>query len=168
MRLLKNYLMLCWFKNSPVDLQPSRSFIWKNVLFYITVGIIVEANISDPAEATVEIFVETVVTISLILTLLIFTRKLHLFKQLLTALIVCENFILVLGMITEILDVLAQKTEYKDYPIYLGGALVMWFIAIVGYIMRQMFSFEMLKSTLLALFYFVFTYAGTFIFLEVL
>ncbi|MGR8934348.1 MAG: hypothetical protein ACU837_08170 [Gammaproteobacteria bacterium] len=168
MRLLKEYLLLCWFKNNPIDIQPSRSFIWKNLLFYVVVGIIVEANISDPVEATIEIFVETVITVILIAILLLFTKKLHLFKQLLTSLIVCENFILVLGIITEILDVAAQQTEYEDYPMYLGGALVVWFIAIASYIMRQVFSFNTMRSVSLAIFYFVFTFAGTFVFLEVL
>jgi hypothetical protein len=168
MQLLKEYLLLCRFKNNPVDLQPSRSFIWKNLLFYMVVGIIVEANITDPAEATIEIMVETLFTVLLIATLLLITKKLHLFKQLFTALIVCENFMLTLGIITEILDHAAHKTDYEDYPMYLGGALVVWFIAVAGYIMRQVFSFAMVHSILLAVFYFVFTFAGTFVFLEVL
>jgi hypothetical protein len=168
MQLLKKYLLLCRFKNNPIDLQPSRSFLWKNLLFYVVLGIIVEANISDPASATIEIAVETIVTVALIFTLLLCTKKLHFFKQLLTALVVCENFILVLGVITEGLDVWAHKTEYEDYPLYLGGALVVWFIAIIAYIIKQAFSFETITSISLAAFYFVFTFAGTFLFLEVL
>lgn len=168
MQLLIQYLLLCFFKNNPLDMQPSKSFFWKNLAFYVVVGTIVEANISDPVEATIEIIVETIITVLLILTLLFFTKKLPSFKQLLTALILCENVILVLGIITEILDVVAQKTPYEDYPMYLGGALAIWMVAIASYIMRQVFAFKTFKSVALAVFYLVFTFAGTFVLLEVL
>jgi hypothetical protein len=168
MQLLKEYLALCFFKNNPLDLYPSPQFIWKNLLFYLGIGILVEANISDVVDGTIEIVVEAIITALLIFTLLVFTKKLNLFIQLLTALIVCENFILFLGVITEILDVFAQQTQYAAVTIVIGIELAVWFIAIVSYLLRQMFSFKTIKSVSLATFYCVFTVVGAFLFTEML
>jgi hypothetical protein len=166
MQLLKEYLSLCFFKNNPLDLHPSPQFVWKNLLFYLGIGTLVEANISDVVDGTIEIVVEAIITVLLIFILLFFTKKLNLFIQLLTALIVCENFILFLGVITEILDVVLQQTRYAGVPIVLGVDLAIWFIAIVAYLLRQMFLFKTIKSVSLATFYCVFTVVGAFLFTE--
>ncbi|MGR8933233.1 MAG: hypothetical protein ACU837_02450 [Gammaproteobacteria bacterium] len=168
MELLKEYLALCFFKNNPLDLHPTPRFIWKNLLFYLGMGILVEANISDFVDGAIEIVVEVLITVFLIFTLLLFTKRLYLFIQLLTALIVSENFILFLGVITEILDVIAQQTQFAVVTIILGVDLVLWYIAIVAYILRQIFAFTTLKSFSLATFYCVFTVVGAFLFTEVL
>jgi hypothetical protein len=166
--LLIAYLQLCRFKNNPLDLMPSKAFLWKNIAFYILAGTIVEANISEPVEAFIEVNIETLVTCLLILTLLLITKRLAIYSQLLTAALVCENFLIILGIITEILDVVAQKTPYEDYPLYLGILLVIWFIAIVSYILKQVFSFNLATCISLAVFYFSFTFIGTFLIMEVL
>lgn len=168
MELLKEYLSLCFFKNNPLDLHPSPQFVWKNLLFYLGIGILVEANISDVVDGTIEIVAETIITLLLIFLLLLFTKKLNLFIQLLTALIVCENFILLMGVLTEVLDVFLQQTKYAAVPIVLGVALAIWFIAIVAYILKQMFSFKTIKSVSLATFYCVFTIVGALLFTEML
>lgn len=166
MQLLKQYFLLCFFKNNPLDMDPPSKFIWRNFAFYIAVGIFVEANISDPVDGTIEIIAETILTLMLIGILLFATKKYFLFTQLFTALITCENFILFLGVLTEFLDEFLRKTPYEDIPLVLGGALAVWFILIVAYILRQMFLFDKIKSISMASFYAVFTVVGAFLISE--
>lgn len=168
MELLRKYLAICFFRNNPVDIDPPRSFIWRSFAFYIAVGILVEANISDPVDGTIEIFFETVITLILISILLFVTKKWFLFVRLFTALITCENFILFLGVITEFLDELARKTPYEDVPLVLGVLLAIWFVLIAAYILRQMFPFDKTKSILLAAFYATTTVVGAFLLSEVI
>jgi hypothetical protein len=168
MQLLKEYFSLCFFKNNPLDLHPSSRFVWKNFAFYIAIGILVESNISDPVDGTIEIITETILTLLLIGILLMATKKYSLFVQLFTALITCENFILFLGVLTEFLDEFLRKTPYEDIPLVLGGLLAIWFVLIVAYILRQMFFFNKTKSILLGAFYAVFTVVGAFLLTEVI
>lgn len=59
MDLLRKYLALCFFINNPADLIPPKSFMWKNVIFYLISGMIVEGLISDPADGTLEVILRT-------------------------------------------------------------------------------------------------------------
>jgi len=167
MSLLIQYLQLCWFKNNPIALRPLKPFIWKSIIFYLISGIIVEANISDPADATLEVAMRTIVALSLIALLVLITKKTELFYQLLTAIFICENFIVTLGIGTEILDVFVQRTPYEDYPMYLGAALIVWYLAIVSYILNRLFSFSIGSAISLAFIYFSLTYGGPFLVMEV-
>lgn len=168
MNLLIEYLQLCWFKNNPRNLLPTKRFFINNLFFYLVLGITVEANISDPADATLEITAETIVTLVLVFLFLAVKKELPLFKQLLTALIVGENFIFTLGILTEILDVVLYKTPYEDYPAYIGGALGVWLVAIVAYIINQFFLYDKTTSVLLAIAYILLTFLCPFLFMEVI
>jgi hypothetical protein len=168
MKLLKDYLLLCWFTNNPTDLHPSKSFLWTCVVFYLISGIIVEGLISDPADGTLEVLMRVIVALSLIAMLLLFTKKWYRFNQLLTAIFMCENFIITLGIGTEILDIFTQRTEYEDYPLYLGVMLIIWYLAIISYILRRMFSFSKGACFGLAFCYFCLTYGAPFLFMEVI
>lgn len=168
MSSLQEYIQLCWFRKNPLELQPSQKFFVNNLLFYLGLGIIVEANISDPADAVLEIGAETIVTLILVSAFLLYKKQLAFFKPLLTALIIAENFIFTLGILTEILDVYTQKTEYEDYPAYIGAGLVVWLVAIVTYIFKQSFALNTSSSILLAVFYILLTFLFPFLFMEVL
>lgn len=168
MSLFIQYLQLCWFTNNPINLHPSRSFLWKCVLFYLASGIIVEANISDPADATLEVAMRTVVALSLLSALALITNKRPLFMQLLIAVFICENVMMTLGIGVEIYDAFVKGTPYEAYPTYLGVLLIVWYMAIISYIFRQVFSFKLGSSIVLAIFYFLLTYGGPFLVMEVI
>ncbi len=168
MPLLIEYLQLCWFTNNPKDLNPSRAFFWKNVLFYVVSGIIVEANISDPADATLEVAMRTIVALMLLSTQILATKKAAVFYQLQTAVFMCENFIMTLGIGVEIFDAFAQGTAYEEYPIYLGAVLILWYLAIIGYVFKRVFEFHYAKCIALAFVYFGLTYGGPFLLMEVI
>ncbi len=149
-------------------MHPSTSFLWKCVTFYLISGFIVEGLISDPADGSLEVSMRVIVALSLISLLLLLIKKWTLYKQLLTAIFMCENFIVTLGIGTEILDVYLHNTEYKEVPMYMGVALILWYLAIISYVLRRMFVFKKSVCFGLAFFYFVATYGGPFLVMEVL
>lgn len=166
MSLIFNYLRLCWFKGDPNDLNPSASFLWGCIAFYLVSGIIIEANISDPADATLEVGMRAIMALSLLSALAFFTRHWFLFRPLLAAVFMCENIIITLGIGVEIIDDQLQNTEYEDYPIVLGVVLLLWYLLIIAYIFRRMFTFHRNDSIGLAIGYFLMTYGLPFMLME--
>jgi hypothetical protein len=161
MKLLTQYLWLCWFINNPADLVPTKSFMWKTVVFYLISGCIVEGLIADPADGSLEVFMRTIMAFTSIATLLLIIRKWQYFNQLFTAIFVCENFIMTLAIAAEALDfvMVMNREEYREeISISLGILLVGWYLAIVSYILRQLFSYQTSVSVILAVSYFVLTY----------
>jgi len=170
MNLLLKYLALCWFRNNPVDLVPSRSFMWKAVTFYLVSGIIVESLIADPADGTLEVLMRTVMAFTSIATLLLVMKKWSYFYRLYTAIFICENFIMTLAIGVEILDfwmVMGHVERSEEISISIGVLLVIWYIAIVSYIFRQFFSFRTLYSVIAAFSYFVITYGLPMMFMDI-
>jgi hypothetical protein len=170
MSLLIQYLSLCWFKNNPAELFPSRSFMWKTVAFYLISGIIVEGLISDPADGTLEVLLRTIMAFSSIATYLFIFNKWQYFNQLYIAIFVCENFIMTLATATEVLYFLMVMNHQKyaeEISIGIGVLLVIWYIAIVSYILRQTFETKMSVSVILAVSYFVLTYGIPMLFMDI-
>jgi len=170
MNLLKKYLSLCWFKNNPIELFPSKSFMWKAVIFYLISGIIVESLIADPADGTLEVSLRTVMAFSSIATYLLVFKKWQYFNQMYTAIFICENFIMTLATITEGLYfwLVMKHYEYaEEVSIAIGVLLVSWYIAIVSYILRQAFLTKMSVSVILAFSYFILTYGLPMLFMDI-
>ncbi len=161
MSLLIKYLSSCWFIKNPADLIPTKSFMWKTVAFYLISGFIVEGLIADPADGTLEVLLRTIMAFSSIAIFLLVIKKWQYFNQLFTAIFICENFIMTLAIAAEALDfiMVMNKEEYREeISIAIAVLLVGWYLAIVGYIFRQFFSYKMSLSIILAFSYFVLTY----------
>ena len=170
MTLLFQYLSLCWFKNNPADLTPSKSFMWKTIAFYLISGIIVESLIADPADGTLEVLLRTVMAFTSIATLLVVIKKWHYFNQLFTAIFVCENAIMTLAIGAEVLDVfmVMNHQEYREeISIGIAVLLVGWYISIISYIFRQLLSYQMSISIISAVSYFVITYGLPMLFMDI-
>lgn len=170
MSLLFHYLALCWFRNNPLELTPSKSFMWKTVAFYLVSGMIVEGLIADPADGSLEVLLRTIMAFSSIGMLLLLLKKRQHFYQLFTAIFVCENFIMTLATITEGLYfwmVMKHKENAEDISIGIGAFLVLWYLAIVAYILRQSFEFDRAASLVLAFGYFVLTYGLPMLFMDI-
>jgi hypothetical protein len=169
MNLLLQYLSLCFFINNPANLIPTKSLMWKTVVFYIISGCIVEGLISDPADGSLEVFLRTIMAFSTVATLLLITKKWRYYNQLFTAIFVCENLIMTLGTGTEGLYhalVMNHHDAAEEISIALGIFLVVWYIAIVSYIFRQMLLFSMGLSVTTAVGYFVLTYGVPMLFMD--
>ena len=170
MNLLINYLSLCWFKNNPIELFPSKSFMWKAVAVYLVSGIIVESLIADPADGSLEVALRTIMAFSSIATYLVIFKKWQYFNQIYIAIFICENFIMTLATATEGLYfwLVMKHYEYaEEVSIGIGVLLVGWYIAIVSYILRQAFMTKMSISVILAFSYFVLTYGLPMMFMDI-
>jgi len=170
MNLLIQYLALCWFRNNPADLIPSKSFMWKTVAFYLISGCIVEGLISDPADGSLEVFLRTIMAFSSVAVFLLVFKKWQYFNQLYIAIFVCENFIMTLATVTEglyFLMVMKHQKNAEEISIGIGALLVVWYIAIVSYILRQAFETKMSLSVILAISYFVLTYGIPMLFMDI-
>jgi hypothetical protein len=170
MSLLIKYLSLCWFRNNPADFIPTKSFMWKTVAFYLISGIIVEGLIADPADGSLEVSLRTIMAFTSITTLLLIIKKRSYFNQLFTAIFVCENFIMTLAIAAEALDfvmVMNHEEARELVSISLAVLLVCWYIAIVSYILRQLLSYKMSLSVILAIGYFVVTYGLPMLFMDI-
>lgn len=170
MKLLTQYLWLCWFINNPADLIPTKSFMWKTVAFYLVSGCIVEGLIADPADGSLEVFLRTIMAFSSVALLLLVNKKWQYFNQLFTAIFVCENFIMTLATLTEAMYFLMVMKHYEyaeEVSIGIGVLLLGWYLAIVSYIFRQLLSYKTSASVLLAFGYFVLTYGLPMLFMDI-
>lgn len=170
MNLLIKYLSLCWFRNNPAELYPSKSFMWKVVLFYLISGIIVEGLIADPADGTLEVLLRTIMAFSTIGLFLLIFKKRQYFNQLFTAIFVCENFIMTLAIAAEALDfvmVMKHVDSREEVSIAIAVFLVGWYLAAVSYILRQIFLFKINTSIILAFSYFILTYGIPMLFMDI-
>jgi hypothetical protein len=168
MTLLIDYLTLCLFRNNPADMHPSTSFMWKTVVFYLISGMIVEFQIAD-VEGILEVLLRTVMAFSTIITFLLITKRWQYFRQLFIAIFVCENFIMLLAIVAEMLDFFMVRSHYhyREYvSISLAVFLVGWYLAIVSYILRQTFETKMTHSIISAFSYFVLTYGIPMMFMD--
>lgn len=170
MSLLFKYLALCFFVNNPADLIPPKSFMWKNVLFYLVSGMIVEGLISDPADGTLEVVLRTIMAFSTVGVILLVQKKWYYYNQLYTAIFVCENFIMTLATATEglyHLMIIKHIERAEEVSIGLGIVLVLWYIVIISYIFRQLLEFKMSSSVIMAFSYFVLTYGIPMMFMDI-
>lgn len=169
MKLLFDYLGLCFFINNPADLAPPKVFMWQTVAFYLIFGGIVEGQITGPVEGAVEVLLRTVMAFSTIAAILLIAKEFHYYKQLFTAIFVCENFIILLASGTEGLYfalVMKHHDLAEEISIALGVLLVCWYIAIISYIFRQLLSFKMGSSVFMAFCYFILTYGVPMLYMD--
>ena len=170
MKLLLQYLGLCFFINNPAELVPTKSLMWKTVAFYLISGCIVEGLISDPADGSLEVFLRTIMAFSTVAVLLLITKKWRYYNQLYTSIFICENFIMTLATITEaayFAMVMKHHEAAEEISIAAGIFLVGWYIAIVSYIFRQMLLFPMSISIISAFSYFILTYGIPMLFMDI-
>ncbi|CAG1020163.1 hypothetical protein DOJK_00140 [Patescibacteria group bacterium] len=160
MSLLIDYFALCWFRHNPNELFPSKKFIINTIIFYLVIGMIVEFLIAD-VEGIIEVALRFIMANLSIAALLLYLKQWEDFKQLLTGIFVCENLIMVLATATEAVYFILVRAHYRyaeEVSIAIAVLLVIWYLAIIAYILRQMFEFKMMPSWILAFSYFVLTY----------
>ena len=146
--------------------------MWKNVIFYLVSGMIVEGLISDPADGALEVVLRTIMAFSTVGAILIHQKKWFYYNQLYTAIFVCENVIMTLATATEGLYHWMIVTDWEvelaeQISIGIGIFLVVWYIAIISYIFRQLLKFRMSNSIIMAFTYFVLTYGLPMMFMDI-
>ena len=160
--MLNDYLQLCWLSGYPEDLPTNRKFLWINLVVYLLLGLFIQSNISDPVEAFIQILIEVVITLLFIGALLLKDGNAYNFERFLTAILVCENFVYVLGLPILFWYIFAKGSDIANYPIYIGMALMIWSVVIIAYLLKGLFDFNWKTSASLSVLYFVLTYFGSF------
>lgn len=170
MNLLLKYLTLCAFKNNPLDFVPQKAFRRNVIIFYFFSGWLVEGLIADPADGFLEVSLRMIMAFSTISVFLLITKKWIYFNQLFTSIFVCENFIMTLATACEVLDVYMVMTRVvyrEEIAIFLATFLIVWYLLIVGYILRRFYTLDMRSSIILAFTYFVLTYGIPMLFMDI-
>lgn len=160
--MFNEYIQLCWLSGYPDDLPIDRKFMWINLAIYLVLGIFIQANISDPVEAFIQILIEVVITLVFIAVLLFKDGSAYNFERFLTAILVCENFVYALALPLAFWFIFAKGTNYAGYPVYLGAALIIWSVIIIAYILRGLFGYNWKISGSVSVLYFILTYFGSF------
>ena len=117
-----------------------------------------------------EVLLRTIMAFASVATFLFIFKKWQYFDQLYIAIFVCENFIMTLATLTEaayFLMVMKHVEYAEEISIAIGALLVIWYIAIVSYILRQAFETKMSLSVILAISYFVLTYGIPMLFMDI-
>jgi hypothetical protein len=159
MAILKQYLVLCWFRSNPLELPRSVAFFKQNLLFYFIIEYFMQANMSDdPVESFAEVGIVTIVTLLFIGIMLFFNKTLYAYIQVTTAILFCAN--VVAFFIVPVIIWLTVSEDPLSY--YFFAILLLWDYAMVTYIIRRTLSINILASIVLSLFYFTATYFGAF------
>lgn len=158
MNIFKLYLPLCWLKINPLDLPSSESFFKQNLWFYFIVELFIQANMIEPSEALIEVVIETFLTLSFVGLILFLNKSSHLYIQIATAVLFCENVVAFFGV--PVVIWLTVSESILSY--YLFGLLTLWDFVLITYILKSILSINLAASLTIALFYFVMTYVGAY------
>lgn len=153
-----SYLPLCWLKVNPLDLPKSTKFLKQNFWFYFIVELFIQANMIDPSEAFFEVIVETTLTFAFVALILFLNKTPHLFVQIISAVLFCENVVAFFGV--PIVVWLTVSESLISY--YLMGVLIFWDFVLITFIIQKVLSINIAASLSLSFFYFMMTYAGAY------
>lgn len=158
MSTFKAYLPLCFLKTNPLDLPSSNLFLKQNLIFYFIVELFIQANMIDPVEALIEVIIETSFTLAFVAIILMLTKSMYMYVQIISAVLFCENVVAFFGVPTVIWLTISE--DILSY--YLAGALVLWDFILITYIIKEVVSINLAASLTLSLFYFGMTYFGAY------
>jgi len=158
MNIFKLYLPLCLLKINPLDLPESKTFFKQNLWFYFIVELFIQANMIDPSEALIEVVIETFLTLNFVALILFLNKSSHLFIQIATAVLFCENVVAFFGV--PVVIWLTVSESILSY--YLFGLLILWDFVLITYILKSILSINLAASLTISLFYFFMTYIGAY------
>jgi len=158
MNILKLYLPLCWLKVNPLDLPKSTTFLKQNFWFYFVVELFIQANMIDPSEAFFEVIVETSLTFSFVGLILFLNKTTHLYIQIITAVLFCENVVAFFGVPVVVWLTVSESI----YSYYLFGLLIFWDFILITFIIKSILSINTAASLAISFFYFLMTYVGAY------
>jgi hypothetical protein len=154
---VKRYLRLCWLDTNPLDFVESTDFLKINVVFFAVVQYFLQTNMTDdPFESFFEVAFELLLTFAFVAVMLFFDKMLDAFIQLTTAILFCTNVLSV--FFVPIMVWLTVTDDPLSY--YVMGVLVLWFYALISYIIKTALAIDILASLALSLLYFIVVYMG--------
>jgi len=158
MNIFKLYLPLSWLKVNPLDLPSSTHFFKQNLWFYFIVELFIQANMIDPSEAFFEVVIETSLTMAFVGLIVFLNKSSHLFIQIATAVLFCENVVAFFGVPVVIWLTVSENI----FSYYLFAILIIWDFILITYIIRSILSINLAASLTISFFYFIMTYFGAY------
>lgn len=158
MNIFNAYLPLCVLRKDPLDLPKSTAFLQHNLWFYFLVWLFVQANMIDPTEALLEVIFEIFITFCLVWVILRLNKTPHLFVQIITALLFCENIIA--SFLIPIVMWLTVSESIISYCLFV--ALALWDFILITFIIKKVLVLNLAASLTLSFFYFLITYGGAY------
>lgn len=159
MNLIKQYLALCWFQVSPLDLPRSTRFFKLNLVFNFVTYAFIHFNMTDDIESITEVFFETLLTLGFIAFTLCLQRTMYTFIQVSSAILFCENTIAFL-----LIPIMFWVTIVEDWLSY-GILLVilLWNWAIIAGIFKKIMNINALAGMVMSLLFILFSFGGGFV-----
>lgn len=158
MEILSQYLNLCRFKGNLVDKPRSIKFFQISLIINIVAGYFIEANITDFLDAFIQVALQTILVFVLVFILLFYIKSLNLFIQVVTAFLVCENVLYIIGV-----PLMVWVTMTDEIVVYfILAAVLFWGMLINAYIVRQLLFFSKGMCLFLSISYYLLVYIGAF------
>lgn len=152
------YLPLCVLKENPLELPMSKAFLIQNFWFYFLVELFIQANMIDPSEAFFEVIIETTLTFCFVAIILYLNKTSHLYVQIITAVLFCENVVAFFGV-----PVVVWLTVDESIISYFTlGLLVLWDYILITFIIKKVIAINLAASLTVSFFYFLITYVGAY------
>lgn len=154
---VKRYLHLCWFDTNPLDFVESKDFLKINVVFFAVVQYFLQTNMTDdPFESFLEVAFELLLNFAFVAVMLFFDKMIDAYIQIVTAILFCTNVLSIFFV-----PVMVWLTVTDDpLSYYVIGVLVLWFYALISYIIKAALAIDLLASLALSLLYFIVVYLG--------
>jgi hypothetical protein len=112
----------------------------------------------DPSEAFVEVILETALTFIFVGIVLFLNRTTHLYVQIITAILFCENVVAFFGV--PVVVWLTVSESLLSY--YFMGALILWDFVLITFILKKVIGINFFASVVISFFYFMMTYVGAY------
>jgi len=158
MNLIKQYLALCWFKVSPLDLPRSTHFFRANLAFNFLIYFFIHFNMTDEIESITEVIIETLLTLGFIAFTLALHRTMYAFTQVCSSVFFCENVIAVLLIPIMFWATIAE--DWLSYGILL--LILLWNWAMVASIFKRIMNINTLAGMVMSLFFILISFGGGF------
>lgn len=158
---IPHFLALCFFMNVKGGIPKSTQLLNRSLIAHFLLGLTLFALMIDPVEASIQISAKLFLMSFFIFATVLLTKKFDLLIPAFTAIVMCENLIAIVGIPVVIWINMAEQDVY--IPFYLSVALVIWGLAVTGFILRQLLSFKAGLATIVALLYFLVTDLGAFL-----
>lgn len=158
MGLIKQYLALCWFAVSPLELPRSTPFFRSNLIFNFLIFFFIHFNMTDDIESISEVLIETLLNLGFIALTLWLNGSTHTYIQVSSAILFCENIVAIV-----IIPIMLWATVAENWWGYGSLFLAMsWNWVMVAVIFKKALRINVLAGIIMALLYFVFSFGGGF------
>jgi hypothetical protein len=158
MDTIKQYLRLCWFDVSPLELPRSTVFFKQNLAFNVLMFIFIHFNMTDDIESISEVIIETLLNLGFIALTLSLNRSMYAYMQVATAILFTENCASLF-----LLPVMFWATIAEDWLSYSFLTLILLLnMTMIASIFKKSIGINILAGFIMALLYLVFSFGGGF------